>query len=65
LKPAEVRAHCEKQGLVMASMQGMRPMLGIPFWRMLLTRRVPADFTFMFSKSTRLGFSGIARKPDA
>jgi 2-polyprenyl-6-hydroxyphenyl methylase/3-demethylubiquinone-9 3-methyltransferase len=64
LKPAEVRSACEKHGLVAIEMQGMRPMLGIPFWRMLFTRRVPADFSFTFTRSTGLGFSGMARKAD-
>jgi 2-polyprenyl-6-hydroxyphenyl methylase/3-demethylubiquinone-9 3-methyltransferase len=64
LKPAEVRAACEKHGLVAVEMHGVRPTLGIPFWKMLFTRRVPADFSFTFTKSTGLGFSGMARKPD-
>jgi 2-polyprenyl-6-hydroxyphenyl methylase/3-demethylubiquinone-9 3-methyltransferase len=65
LKPAEVRSACEKHGLVALEMQGVRPMLGIPFWKMLFTRRVSADFAFTFTKSTGLGFSGMARKPDS
>ncbi|MEP7052539.1 MAG: bifunctional 2-polyprenyl-6-hydroxyphenol methylase/3-demethylubiquinol 3-O-methyltransferase UbiG, partial [Pseudomonadota bacterium] len=63
LKPAEVRSYCEKYGLVVAQMQGVRPMLGRPFWKMLFTGRVPVDFEFGFTKSTGLGFSGMARKP--
>ena len=65
LKPAEVRSACEKHGLVAIELQGMRPKLGLPFWKMLLTRSVPADFAFTFTKSTGLGFSGMARKPGA
>jgi 2-polyprenyl-6-hydroxyphenyl methylase / 3-demethylubiquinone-9 3-methyltransferase len=65
LKPAEVRSACERHGLVAIELRGMRPKLGLPFWKMLLTRRVPADFAFTFTKSTGLGFSGMARKPGA
>jgi hypothetical protein len=32
---------------------------------MLATGRVPADFGFTFSSSTRLGFTGVARKTHA
>jgi 2-polyprenyl-6-hydroxyphenyl methylase/3-demethylubiquinone-9 3-methyltransferase len=63
LKPAEVRASCHRHGLVAVEMQGVRPTLGIAFWKMLVTRRVSADFSFTFTKSTGLGFSGMARKP--
>jgi len=62
LKPAELSASCERHGLGALELQGMRPVLGLPFLKMLLTRRVPADFSFTFTKSTRLGFSGMARK---
>jgi 2-polyprenyl-6-hydroxyphenyl methylase/3-demethylubiquinone-9 3-methyltransferase len=62
LKPAEVRAACARHGLGAVELRGVRPRLGLPFWRMLLTRRVPADFAFVFTPSTRLGFSGLARK---
>jgi 2-polyprenyl-6-hydroxyphenyl methylase / 3-demethylubiquinone-9 3-methyltransferase len=63
LKPAEVRASCQKHGLVAVEMQGVRPKLCIAFWKMLFTRRVSAEFSFIFSKSTGLGFCGMARKP--
>jgi 2-polyprenyl-6-hydroxyphenyl methylase/3-demethylubiquinone-9 3-methyltransferase len=63
LKPAEVRSSCDRHGLVAIEMRGMRPTLGLPFWKMLFTRRVSAEFSFTFTKSTGLGFSGMARKP--
>ena len=62
LKPAEVRAACVRHGLGAVELRGVRPRLNWPFWRMLLTRSVPADFAFVFTNSTRLGFSGSARK---
>lgn len=62
LKPEEVRDACSEHGLNSLELHGVRPKLGLAFWRMLLTRRVPADFSFAFTPSTRLGYSGIARK---
>jgi 2-polyprenyl-6-hydroxyphenyl methylase/3-demethylubiquinone-9 3-methyltransferase len=62
VKPEEIRASCLRHGLSSPELRGVRPKLGWPFWRMLATRRVSADFGFTFTKSTRLGFSGIARK---
>ena len=62
LKPAEVRAACSRHGLGALELRGVRPQLGLPFWRMLLTRRVADDFGFVFSASTQLGYSGLARK---
>ena len=63
LKPAEVTASCVRHGLRAPTLRGVRPSLGRPFWRMLLTRRVPADFRFVFSRGTALGYSGFAQKP--
>ena len=62
LKPQEVRASCVRHGLSSIEIRGTRPRLNRAFWRMLLTRRVPSDFGFVFTRSTPLGFSGIARK---
>jgi len=62
LKPEEVRSSCEKHGLVSVAIRGLRPRLGVAFWELLFTRRVSPDFAFTFTKSTELGFSGVARK---
>jgi 2-polyprenyl-6-hydroxyphenyl methylase/3-demethylubiquinone-9 3-methyltransferase len=62
LKPTEVGSMCRAHGLGAMELPGMRPRFGWPFWRMLLTRRVSATFAFKFARSTRLGFSGCARK---
>jgi len=62
LKPEEVRTACARYGLGALELRGVRPQLGLPFWRMLLSRRVADDFGFAFSTSTRLGYSGLARK---
>ena len=62
VKPTEVGTMCRAHGLGAPELRGMRPRLGWPFWRMLLSRRVSAKFAFKFTGSMRLGFSGCARK---
>lgn len=62
VKPAELRASCERHGLVGLQLRGVRPVLGRAFFSMLLTRRVSSDFAFTFTPSTQLGFSGVAQK---
>jgi 2-polyprenyl-6-hydroxyphenyl methylase/3-demethylubiquinone-9 3-methyltransferase len=62
LKPTEVRAMCRAHGLGEVEVRGMRPRVGGAFWRMLVTRRVSAGFAFTFSRATRLGYTGCARK---
>ncbi len=62
LKPAAVRAACAEHGLHSLELRGVRPKLGLAFWRMLVTGRVSDDFCFTFSHSTSLGYSGVARK---
>jgi 2-polyprenyl-6-hydroxyphenyl methylase / 3-demethylubiquinone-9 3-methyltransferase len=62
LTPAEVRAACLRHGLGPPELRGVRPAFGAAFWRMLFTRSVPADFRFVFTPSTRLGYSGVARR---
>lgn len=40
---------------------GSRPRFRWPLWRMLATGRVGDDFEFMFTRSTKLGYTGYAR----
>lgn len=65
VRPAELERFCVKHGLGALELRGVRPRFGLPFWRMLLTGRVPLDFSFAFTRNTFLGFSGFARKPAA
>ncbi|HKO51451.1 MAG TPA: bifunctional 2-polyprenyl-6-hydroxyphenol methylase/3-demethylubiquinol 3-O-methyltransferase UbiG [Polyangiaceae bacterium] len=62
LKPEEVRASCERHGLSGLQLRGVRPVFGRAFLKLLLTRRVSAAFSFTFTQSTGLGFSGMANK---
>jgi 2-polyprenyl-6-hydroxyphenyl methylase/3-demethylubiquinone-9 3-methyltransferase len=63
IKPRELSAMCEAQGLVVSELHGSEPVVfSWAFWRMLLTRVVPADFRFRFSKSTLLAYTGAAQR---
>jgi 2-polyprenyl-6-hydroxyphenyl methylase/3-demethylubiquinone-9 3-methyltransferase len=59
LKPQEVRDACLRHGLEPPQLRGVRPAFGYAFWRMLATGRVAQDFRFVFTASTRLGYSGV------
>jgi 2-polyprenyl-6-hydroxyphenyl methylase/3-demethylubiquinone-9 3-methyltransferase len=61
--PEEVAAMCRRAGLEPAALHGSRPRLRWPLWRMLVTGKVGDDFTFTFTRSTKLGYTGYARKP--
>ena len=60
--PEEVAAMCRRVGLAPACLHGSRPRLRWPLWRMLLTGKVGDDFAFTFTRSTKLGYTGYARK---
>lgn len=62
--PQELAAMCTRAGLEIACMRGSRPRFRWPLWRMVATGKVGDDFSFTFTASTRLGFTGYARKVD-
>jgi hypothetical protein len=62
LKPEEVGAMCRASGLDPVRVVGWRPRFGRAFWRMLRTGEVPVGFSFTFTTSTLLAFTGYARK---
>jgi 2-polyprenyl-6-hydroxyphenyl methylase/3-demethylubiquinone-9 3-methyltransferase len=62
IKPSELTAHLNHYDLFVENLIGLRPRLSTPFFRMLITRKVPADFSFRFSKSLATGYCGIAKK---
>lgn len=65
LTPADVTSMLEAHGLELVELRGSRPRLRWAFWRMLFTGNVGDDFEFTFTPSTRIGFTGIARKKPA
>lgn len=60
--PAELAAMCAASGLEIGELRGSRPRFRWPLWRMLLTGRVGDDFAFTFTPSTKLGYTGFARR---
>jgi len=63
IKPRELERMCSENGLSFQVLQGSEPVVfSWAFWRMLLTRVVPHDFRFRFSKSTLLAYTGYARR---
>jgi 2-polyprenyl-6-hydroxyphenyl methylase/3-demethylubiquinone-9 3-methyltransferase len=62
VKPSELTALVETKGMDVIELLGSRPCFDKHMWKMLCTGTVPPDFGFTFSPSTRLGYTGIARK---
>lgn len=63
IKPQELTQFCQDAHLNVAHMRGFRPkLLQTAPLKMLFTRKVPADFSFCFSKSLLTGYCGYARK---
>ncbi len=63
IKPDEMRAHCRAAGLEVTEIRGLRPdVLRPAFWKMLVTRKVPQDFRFLFTDSLAISYLGCARK---
>ena len=60
--PDEITEMCHRERLEPIAIHGSRPRFGWPLWRMLFTGRVGEDFMFAFTPSTRLGYTGYARK---
>ena len=62
VKPAELAAMCLPHGLDVVEMVGSRPAVDRAFFRMLRSGVVPRDFSFVFTKSLAMGYTGYARK---
>jgi 2-polyprenyl-6-hydroxyphenyl methylase / 3-demethylubiquinone-9 3-methyltransferase len=63
LKPEELRVMCSAEGLTVQEMRGLEPEIwSRAFVRLVSTGRVPKEFSFRFTKSTRIGYTGMAAK---
>jgi 2-polyprenyl-6-hydroxyphenyl methylase/3-demethylubiquinone-9 3-methyltransferase len=63
IRPDELRAWCAEAGLDVRDVVGVQPVMrSRAFWRLLVTGVVPKDFSFRFSPSQRVGYSGWAVK---
>jgi len=61
ITPDELTEMCRSHALAIGALRGSRPRFRWPLWRMLVTGRVGADFSFTFTRSTQLGYTGFAR----
>jgi 2-polyprenyl-6-hydroxyphenyl methylase/3-demethylubiquinone-9 3-methyltransferase len=61
--PAELQAAGRAGGLEPLELTGIRPVLNAAFASSLLRRRVHPDFSFVLTRSTRVGYLGCLRKP--
>jgi 2-polyprenyl-6-hydroxyphenyl methylase/3-demethylubiquinone-9 3-methyltransferase len=62
IKPSELRAMCEENGLRIKELRGFAPQINRAFWRLLVTGVVADDFAFQFVRHTLTGYIGMAVK---
>lgn len=62
IKPDELKQMCLANGLKGSVLKGLTPRLTIPFWKMLLTRKIPHNFQFKITNSLSAGYLGFAVK---
>jgi 2-polyprenyl-6-hydroxyphenyl methylase/3-demethylubiquinone-9 3-methyltransferase len=62
LKPREVAAMCDRHRLDVVELRGSRPAVGAPLWQLVRSGKVPETFAFEFTRTTLLGYTGVARK---
>lgn len=63
ITPKELKDTCSEKGLKVKKMRGFHPKLFQKAWlKLLVSRKVPEDFTFVFSKNLQTGYSGFAIK---
>ncbi|HSX26224.1 MAG TPA: methyltransferase domain-containing protein, partial [Chlamydiales bacterium] len=62
IKPDELDDLCQTYSLQITQWRGFKPLFNRSFFQMLLTRKVPKDFSFHFTKSLLTGYCGIAKK---
>jgi 2-polyprenyl-6-hydroxyphenyl methylase/3-demethylubiquinone-9 3-methyltransferase len=60
IPPQRLRAMAADVGLDVPEIRGVRPVLGRPFWRSLLRRRVDPGFRFTYTGSQAVGYIGFA-----
>jgi len=63
ITPEEMRNICLTEQMEVVKLVGLVPnMWNTSFWKMLVTRKVPAGFSFSFVNSLKTGYCGIAIK---
>ena len=62
--PDEVSEMLSSSKLQLVELRGSRPRFRWPLFRMLVTGRVGDDFAFTWTPSTKLGYTGVAKRFD-
>jgi 2-polyprenyl-6-hydroxyphenyl methylase/3-demethylubiquinone-9 3-methyltransferase len=63
IKPEDLVSMCARSGLSVDCLRGMAPVVfSTAFWKLFFRRTVDDSFTFRFTPSTRISYSGFARK---
>lgn len=63
ITPKELRLMCQQKALHVDTLVGLIPNIwSTAFWKLLITKNVPEDFSFRFVKKTFTGYCGIAKK---
>ena len=63
IKPEDLVSMCARSGLSVHCLRGIAPVVfSIAFWKMFFLHTVADSFTFRFTQSTRISYSGFARK---
>jgi 2-polyprenyl-6-hydroxyphenyl methylase/3-demethylubiquinone-9 3-methyltransferase len=59
IKPKELTLMCKNASIHVKEMHGLKPQLSLStIGKMWMTKKIPEDFSFAFSSSTRTGFLG-------
>ncbi|MEN9344056.1 MAG: hypothetical protein RLZZ453_843 [Chlamydiota bacterium] len=62
IKPKELKAFCEKEGLRVDCLRGFVPKWSMDLLTLPFRKKIPESLSFCFSKSCLTGYSGIAIK---
>lgn len=63
IRPKELKRLCENQKLEIQEVQGIRPAFSkASFWKMLVTKKVTDNFSFVFTHSLKAGYLGYASR---
>lgn len=62
IKPSELEKYCEKAGMKVKEMTGIRPIISSIDWKMIRTGVVSENMRFTLTKSTMISYMGMAHK---
>lgn len=62
IKPEELKGMLAENGLQSTVLKGLSPRMNAPFWKMMISRKIPQNFQFKISNSLKGGYLGFAVK---